>query len=276
MKKTDRDTIDQTARAAALAVACDTFWPSTPSVRSPFTGYRDAELARISDGMGTGRPNAPDHATWRVGSRRAKPAHYVPCNVDDAYYRGAILEREYNPSKPGQGEHEARNLEKRFRREQRGQHAGSTTFDASMRRLQLAGKLAKQERSCKACEGTGVDLEYLNITELPCPECIGTGRRAITQRRRKWTGWCDPDRFCYTLELTTLDTSQEPATLTMLLHDREEARKQRVRVKAFTPKPGRKNTGAGCARRVHKWNEDATQKWCHRCGKVSLKKRIES
>jgi adenosylcobinamide amidohydrolase len=56
------------------------------------------------------------------------------------------------------------------------------------------------------------------------------------------------------------------------LTDNVKRRDDRVRARAFLPhKPGRKNTGAACARRVHKWNHDSTQKWCTRCGKTVKK-----
>lgn len=280
----DTETIDQTARQAALDAAQATLWPPLEGMARALTGeYKDADLARVSAGMGTGRPEPPGASQWHIDGRWQYGTGPVSATSLDRACRTAIRRREYAPREAGEGLQEGQRLELALRRRLRGpsysrggkeRTANSTTFDASLRRLALMGKLSKRPKSCPSCEGTGVDLEYLNLTELPCPECIGTGRRAIQYRKpRIGRDWCDDGRFAYTLDGTVLDADSTPRTLTMTLTDRVEQRAAKVRARAFV-KRGRPDVGGKCAQRRHKWNEDTTQKWCVKCGKIAKKTKF--
>ena len=266
----DLDKINPEARAIALAMAGDTFSGPLSTLRAPFAGYSNRDLATISDAMGTSRPEYRDSASWRIVGERGEACMMPPSDSADKTLSAEIRWREFSPRRPGDGEKEAKRLEARLLRFLRKLDGGATTYEASIRRLALNGRLSK-DKPCEECNGTGYDPEYVNLGNIDCAACIGTGKNPITPRKRKLAGFLDDTRFKYTLDGTTLDADSTPRTLTMVLTDTLEARKVKTMAKAFTAKRGRKNSGARCGQGHHKWNEDSTQKWCIRCGKQRAK-----
>ena len=284
MRPIEIDPIDPIARAAALVRAGDTF--HGPFVPAMGTHHSDSYDAYGIAPMGTtGRPEsapcvtATDLGDTSTSSLVPIPSHAADKLLADHVRRYGRTQRKRPDETPEEAkvrrvkadQRQAR-VEIRLRRKLRRMDGGATTYEASIRRLALQGKLGKQEKSCPECNGTGIDPQFLNIAnDVPCDACIGTGRRAIISRHKPLVGFLDPYRYAYTLDGTTLDAESDPRTLTMLLQDNLEKRQDRIRARAFKGPVGRRDKGARCARRVHTWNHDATQKWCVKCGKTVKK-----
>jgi len=269
-KPTDPDAIDEIARQRALEAAQYTVHESAS--RGPLRGdYASSDLAATSAALGTGRPALPGALDWRIAGERGTTCEHVPADASDKNIRAEVTWREWSPKRAGQGEREAMSLERGLRKLLRKLDGGATTYEASIRRLALNGRLSK-DKACSECAGSGFDVELINIANLPCAACCGTGKNPITLRKRQLVGFLDETRYTYTLDGVTMDADAEPPKLTMLLTDRLDAKNVRVMARAFGKKRGRPETGGACRKRAHTWNEDSTRKWCTKCGAERIKK----
>lgn len=253
-KRIETDVIDADARAKALAAAQDTFWPPITDTTVSWTdSYEKYGIVPMG---ATKRPALAGE--WTNGGHNAVAVLSFPADSVDGPIRQEVKHREWNPKRPGDGERESLRLEKRLRKLIRRLDGGASTYEASIRRLALLGRLSKRPKSCPECNGTGFDPEFLNLGEVQCAACIGTGHAAIVAHKQPLRGYLDPYRF----------RRDEAGNLI----DREAERSEKLRDKAS--RKVKRDHSARCARRVHKWNEDQKQRWCTVCGKVSLKYRI--
>lgn len=220
--------------------------------------YANKDLETASLGMRTGQDSKLDNHV--ILGTRANQAISLVANASDQSIRRAVRRVEWSPKVPGEGLQEALILESRIAGKLRKLDGGASTYEASIRRLALNGRLSK-ETVCPECHGKGIDPEFINLGEVQCAACIGTGKAPIVGRKRKLAGFYDDARFYLSDDGKTLG-------------DRVEDRRTKTRAKAFTAKPGRKESGGLCKQRKHSWQQSKSMKWCSKCGKQSVRFKL--